>query len=54
MGVDLQPGQVAYRCNLVTLDLGAPNGRGGAGTMVDFAAGHISTEQAQPIIAAPS
>ncbi|MFN8025331.1 MAG: cofactor-independent phosphoglycerate mutase [Acidimicrobiia bacterium] len=44
MGVDLAPGEVAYRCNLVTVDA--------AGTMVDFAAGHISTEQARPIIAA--
>ena len=37
MGVDLQPGQVAYRCNLVTLD-------DDSGTMVDFSAHHIATE----------
>lgn len=44
MGVELGPDEVAYRCNLVTID--------GAGTMVDFAAGHISSEQSHPIIAA--
>jgi 2,3-bisphosphoglycerate-independent phosphoglycerate mutase len=48
MGVDLAPGEVAYRCNLVTL------GADGASTdtMVDFAAGHVSSEQSHPIIAA--
>jgi 2,3-bisphosphoglycerate-independent phosphoglycerate mutase len=44
MGVDLAPDQVAYRCNLVTID--------DAGTMVDFAAGHITSEQSHPILAA--
>lgn len=44
MGVDLGPDEVAYRCNLVTL--GADN------TMVDFAAGHLSSEQSHPIVAA--
>src|SRR5450432_2028102 len=44
MGVDLAPDEVAYRCNLVTVDAD--------GTMVDFAAGHISSEQSHPIIAA--
>ncbi len=44
MGVDLAPGEVAYRCNLVTI--------GDDGTMVDFAAGHIASEQSHPIIAA--
>ncbi|MET0421532.1 MAG: cofactor-independent phosphoglycerate mutase [Acidimicrobiia bacterium] len=44
MGVELAPGEVAYRCNLVTI--------GDDGTMVDFAAGHITSEQAAPIIAA--
>ena len=44
MGVDLGPGDVAYRCNLVTIDA--------AGTMVDFAAGHLSSDQSHPIIAA--
>ena len=45
MGVDLEPGQVAYRCNLVTLDEAT-------GTMVDFSAGHIATELSTPIIEA--
>ncbi|MGZ4796214.1 MAG: cofactor-independent phosphoglycerate mutase, partial [Acidimicrobiia bacterium] len=44
MGVDLGPDEVAYRCNLVTL--------GADDTMLDFAAGHISSEQSHPIIAA--
>jgi 2,3-bisphosphoglycerate-independent phosphoglycerate mutase len=44
MGVELRDGDVAYRCNLVTLD--------DDGTMIDFAAGHLSSEQARPIIAA--
>jgi len=44
MGVELGPDDVAYRCNLVTLD--------DDGTMVDFAAGHVSSEQSHAIIAA--
>jgi 2,3-bisphosphoglycerate-independent phosphoglycerate mutase len=44
MGVDLAPDEVAYRCNLVTL--------GADDTMVDFAAGHLSSEQSRPIVAA--
>jgi 2,3-bisphosphoglycerate-independent phosphoglycerate mutase len=44
MGVELAPDEVAYRCNLVTVDA--------AGTMVDFAAGHITSEQSHPIVAA--
>jgi 2,3-bisphosphoglycerate-independent phosphoglycerate mutase len=44
MGVELAPDEVAYRCNLVTL--------GADGTMVDFAAGHLSSEQSHPIIEA--
>lgn len=44
MGVELGPDEVAYRCNLVTID--------DAGTMVDFAAGHLSSEQSHPIVAA--
>jgi len=44
MGVDLGPDEVAYRCNLVTIDA--------AGTMVDFAAGHLTSEQSAPIVAA--
>jgi len=46
MGVDLAPGEVAYRCNLVTLsDDAAP-------IMVDFAAGHPTNEQSHAIVAA--
>ena len=44
MGVELAPDEVAYRCNLVTL--------GADSTMVDFAAGHLSSEQSHPIIEA--
>jgi 2,3-bisphosphoglycerate-independent phosphoglycerate mutase len=43
MGIDLAPDEVAYRCNLVTVH---------DGTMVDFAAGHLTSEQSRPIIAA--
>ena len=46
MGVELGPDDVAFRCNLVTLDDGNPP------TMVDFAAGHPTSEQSAPIIAA--
>ena len=44
MGVELDPTEVAYRCNLVTID--------DAGTMVDFAAGHLDSAQSHPIVAA--
>jgi 2,3-bisphosphoglycerate-independent phosphoglycerate mutase len=44
MGVELAADEVAYRCNLVTVD--------DAGTMVDFAAGHLTSDQARPIIEA--
>jgi 2,3-bisphosphoglycerate-independent phosphoglycerate mutase len=44
MGVDLAADEVAYRCNLVTL--------GPDGTMVDFAAGHLTSEQSHPILTA--
>ncbi len=44
MGIELGPDEVAYRCNLVTV--------GDDATMVDFAAGHISSEQSHPIVAA--
>jgi len=47
MGVDLQPGQVAYRCNLVTLDDAVE-----PAVMVDFSAHHIATELSRPIIEA--
>jgi len=48
MGVDLAPGEVAFRCNLVTI---APDASG-HDVMVDFAAGHISSEQSHVIVAA--
>jgi 2,3-bisphosphoglycerate-independent phosphoglycerate mutase len=44
LGLRLRPDQVAYRCNLVTI--------GGNGTMVDFAGGHPSSEDAAEVIAA--
>lgn len=44
LGLKLNPEQVAYRCNLVTV---APDG-----TMVDFTGGHPSSEFAAEVIAA--
>jgi 2,3-bisphosphoglycerate-independent phosphoglycerate mutase len=44
LGIELDPDQVAYRCNLVTV--------GDDGTMVDFAGGHPSSEDAAKVIAA--
>src|SRR5262245_21068196 len=46
MGVELAPDEVAYRCNLVTVSDDDPP------VMVDFAAGHITSEQSHPIVAA--
>jgi 2,3-bisphosphoglycerate-independent phosphoglycerate mutase len=46
MGVELGPDEVAFRCNLVTVDDANPP------AMVDFAAGHPTSEQSAPIIAA--
>jgi 2,3-bisphosphoglycerate-independent phosphoglycerate mutase len=46
MGVDLAPEDVAFRCNLVTIEP-ASDGE----TMRDFTAGHISTEEAGRLIA---
>lgn len=45
MGVELLPGQIAFRCNLVTLD------RADGVTMTDYASGHITTPEAAEIIA---
>ncbi|MDO9325135.1 MAG: cofactor-independent phosphoglycerate mutase [Methanoregula sp.] len=42
MGVDLAPGDVAYRCNLVTVE---------DNTMVDFSADHISSEEGAELFA---
>ena len=44
LGLRLPADRVAYRCNLVTV--------GADGTMVDFAGGHPSTEEAAEVIAA--
>jgi 2,3-bisphosphoglycerate-independent phosphoglycerate mutase len=46
MGVRLGPGDVAFRCNLLTISQ-----REGQAFMDDFSAGHISTEEAKEIIA---
>ena len=46
MGVELAPGEVAFRCNLVTLSDDDPP------IMVDFAAGHPTNEQSHAIVAA--
>ncbi len=43
MGVDLAPDEVAFRCNLVTIS---------EGKLVDYSAGHISTEEARELISA--
>jgi 2,3-bisphosphoglycerate-independent phosphoglycerate mutase len=47
LGVELEQGDVAFRCNLVHLSLEEPNPR-----MVDFTAGHISTEKARCLLQA--
>jgi 2,3-bisphosphoglycerate-independent phosphoglycerate mutase len=44
LGLKLGPDQAAYRCNLVTVD--------DSGTMVDFAGGHPTSDDAAPIIKA--
>jgi 2,3-bisphosphoglycerate-independent phosphoglycerate mutase len=44
LGLRLNPDQVAYRCNLVTV--------GSDGTMVDFAGGHPSSEEAATVLTA--
>lgn len=49
LGLKIRPDQVAFRCNLSTVDLG----HGGPdGLMVDFAGGHPTTEAAAEVIAA--
>ena len=44
LGIELGPDQVAYRCNLVNV--------GDDGTMLDFAGGHPTSEDAAKVIAA--
>lgn len=46
MGVELAPGEIAFRCNLVTI---AQQDDGGM-TMVDYSGGHISTDEARQLI----
>src|SRR5205823_4871844 len=46
MGVEIGPDEVAYRCNLVTVSDDEPP------VMVDFAAGHLTSAQSHPIVAA--
>lgn len=48
MNIDLAPDEIAFRCNMVTLDR-HPNGDA---TMVDFSAGHISNEESHQLIQA--
>jgi 2,3-bisphosphoglycerate-independent phosphoglycerate mutase len=45
IGIQLQPTDVAFRCNLVVLSEGD-----GQRTMVDFSGGHITTEEARQLI----
>lgn len=47
MGVDLAPDEVAFRCNLVTLE-----GEGADSVMADYSAGSITTEEAAELIQA--
>jgi 2,3-bisphosphoglycerate-independent phosphoglycerate mutase len=49
MGVELAPGDVAFRCNLVATGGAAPEDP--AAVMVDYSAGHISTEEGRRIVA---
>lgn len=42
IGIDIPDGQIAFRCNLVTIQ---------DETMVDFTAGHISTEESAELLA---
>src|SRR3954453_10945030 len=48
MGVDLAADEVAFRCNLVTVG----TDDSGREIMVDFAAGHVTSEQSHVIVAA--
>jgi len=48
MWINLAPDEIAFRCNMVTLD----HNPGGQVTMRDFCAGHISNEESHQLIAA--
>ncbi len=45
IGVSLKPGDVAFRCNLVTI-----KATGSGDIMADYSAGHISTDEAAEIV----
>ncbi|MCP4340632.1 MAG: cofactor-independent phosphoglycerate mutase [Desulfobulbaceae bacterium] len=47
MGIQLAPDEIAFRCNMVTLDTGA----GDQVSMRDFCAGHITNEESHQLIA---
>ncbi len=47
MGIRLNPDEIAYRCNMVTLDHGPDN----QVSMRDFCAGHITNEESHALIA---
>ena len=49
LGVDLEPDDVSFRCNLVTLSPDEPYREK---TMIDYCSGEISTEEAAELIAA--
>lgn len=49
LGIKIRPDQVAFRCNLSTVD---PTQGGPDGLMADFAGGHPTTEAAAEVIAA--
>jgi len=48
MGVSLLPGEVAFRCNLVTVEINAE----GELILADYSAGHISSENGRVLITA--
>ena len=48
MGVKLLPGEVAFRCNLVTVEINSE----GELILADYSAGHISSENASTLITA--
>ena len=50
IGVEMAPGDVAFRCNLVTLRITSRTTSGQLAIMEDFSAGHISTQEARLLI----
>jgi 2,3-bisphosphoglycerate-independent phosphoglycerate mutase len=53
IGVELEDGDIAFRCNLVTLRIAGRKTEGAPGRkamMEDFSAGHISTQEARLLI----